>query len=98
MFKVFFPTGVIKGGRERCDFYFLKRVGCIFMEFLFLCIFFAIGLAGLRLLFYSMRENIRTNAEAKREIAIMKKEAELKELRHHKYDINEKFDDFDDYE
>lgn len=63
------------------------------MEFLFLCIFFAIGLAGLRLLFYSMRENIRTNAEAKREIAIMKKEAELKELRHHKYDINEKFDD-----
>lgn len=22
----------------------------------------------------------------------------LKELRHHKYDINEKFDDFDDYE
>ncbi len=68
------------------------------MEFLFLCIFFAIGLAGLRLLFYSMRENIRTNAEAKREIAIMKKEAELKELRHHKYDINEKFDDFDGYE
>jgi len=28
----------------------------------------------------------------------MKKEAELKELRHHKYDINEKFDDFDAYE
>ncbi len=60
------------------------------MEIFVLLFFIVLGVVGLKLLIFSIRENISAKAYAKQELKLLKKESELNNLRYHKIDIDKK--------
>lgn len=58
------------------------------MEILIFAFLIALLLLGCRLIYFSLKENISAKAYAKAEKEILEKEAELKDLRSHKININ----------